>query len=196
MTSSTMTRRRFLTTTTGLFAATGTGLLLWPLLGSMSPSERARAAGAPVKVDISKLQPGQQITVIWRKQPVWILRRTDTMIATLSDPALLRKLRDPDSRVRSQQPDYAVNPWRSKRKEIFVAVALCTHLGCIPTFRPERAPQDLGRDWPGGYHCPCHGSLYDLAGRVYRHMPAPKNLLIPPYRFLTDTQVEIGSDHP
>ena len=191
-----MTRRRFLTTTTGLFAATGTGLLLWPLLGSMSPSERARAAGAPVKVDISKLQPGQQITVIWRKQPVWILRRTDTMIATLSDPALLRKLRDPDSRVRSQQPDYAVNPWRSKRKEIFVAVALCTHLGCIPTFRPERAPQDLGRDWPGGYHCPCHGSLYDLAGRVYRHMPAPKNLLIPPYRFLTDTQVEIGSDHP
>lgn len=151
--------------------------------------------GALVEVDISKIEPGQQITVTWRKTPVWVLRRTPEILERIDRPEHLEQLLDPNSEVTTQQPDYALNSHRSIRDEYFIVVSICTHLGCVPTFRPEVAPADLGPDWPGGYFCPCHGSRFDFAGRVFKGVPAPKNLLIPPYRFLSDTHIEIGVDH-
>ncbi len=185
-------RRRFLTASTAVVGATGMAVAAWPFIASWRPSERARAAGAPVVVDVSKLEPGQQITVKWRGKPVWILRRTPEMLSRLS--RLTLQLRDPASRVASQQPDYARNEYRSIRSEYLVAVGLCTHLGCVPTFRPDIAPEDLGPSWLGGYFCPCHGSRFDLAGRVFIGVPAPTNLVIPPYRYVSDTVIGIGID--
>ncbi|MCB1744487.1 MAG: ubiquinol-cytochrome c reductase iron-sulfur subunit [Gammaproteobacteria bacterium] len=185
-------RRRFLRRATQVVGAVGLAGAAWPFIASWEPSARARAQGAPVRADLSKLEPGQQITVAWRGKPVWILRRTDAMLDRL--PELDARLRDPQSKIQSQQPAYADNAHRSLRPQYFVAVGLCTHLGCVPTLREEIAPDDLGPDWLGGYFCPCHGSRYDLAGRVYKNVPAPLNLLVPPCRFVTDTQVEIGTD--
>jgi ubiquinol-cytochrome c reductase iron-sulfur subunit len=157
----------------------------------MLPSAKAQAAGAPVEVDISKLEMGQLITVEWRGKPVWILRRTPESVELLS--SLNDEMADPSSEM-NQQPEYCQNENRSIREEIAVIVGVCTHLGCSPLYRPEMAPADLGPDWKGGFYCPCHGSKYDLSGRVYKNMPAPKNLPIPPYRFVGDNTVLVGED--
>jgi ubiquinol-cytochrome c reductase iron-sulfur subunit len=160
----------------------------------MSPSARARSAGAPVEVDISKLAMNQQITVEWRGQPVWILRRSDDVIKRLEQQTLIQQLRDSTS-TRNQQPEYAKNNYRAIKPEYLVVIGICTHLGCVPTFRPELAPSDLGPLWSGGYFCPCHGSKFDLAGRVFKGVPAPTNLVIPPYHFISDTIVMIGTSN-
>jgi ubiquinol-cytochrome c reductase iron-sulfur subunit len=182
-------KRQFLTSALTVVGAVGTGYLAVPFLAQMQPSAKAMAAGAPVEIDISKMEPGQLIRVAWRGKPVWILNRTPQVLETLAtlDP----ELRDPLS-VESIQPESSKNPARSIKPEIFVAVGLCTHLGCSPTFRPEVAPPDLGEKWKGGFFCPCHGSWFDLAGRVYRGVPAPTNLEIPPYRYITDTLLIVG----
>lgn len=162
-----------------------------PFLASLAPSERAKAAGNPVNADISKLAAGQMMTVEWRGRPVWILHRTPQMIEGLGrlDAALL----DPRSE-RDQQPDYCRNALRSREPRLLVCVGLCTHLGCVPSFRPETAPADLGPDWTGGWYCPCHGSRFDLAGRVYKNVPAPLNLEVPPHYFVDPSTVRIGLD--
>lgn len=184
-------RRRFLTAATTVVGGVGAAFVAVPFISSMQPSARAAAAGAPVEADISKLEPGQMIRVKWRGKPVWIVSRTQEMLdglATLDD-----KLRDPAS-DESVQPAYAKNATRSVKPEIFLAVGICTHLGCSPTYRPDVAPADLGADWIGGFFCPCHGSTFDLAGRVYQGVPAPLNLVIPPYRFLSATEILVGDD--
>jgi ubiquinol-cytochrome c reductase iron-sulfur subunit len=158
----------------------------------MQPSARARAAGAPVDVDIGGLEPGQQMTVEWRGKPVWIVRRTDESLEYLKGMA--DRLRDPESDVVDQQPPYAKNVYRSIKPEYLVVLGLCTHLGCSPTYRPEVAPADLGEQWKGGFFCPCHGSRFDLAGRVYKGVPAPTNMVVPPHRYLTDAKIVIGVD--
>ncbi|TAN49104.1 MAG: ubiquinol-cytochrome c reductase iron-sulfur subunit [Methylococcaceae bacterium] len=184
-------KRQFLTTTASMVGAVGAGFMAVPFVSSMQPSARAQAAGAPVEVDIGKLEPGQMIRVKWRGRPVWILRRTEE---TLKDLVTLdSQLRDPQSKE-STQPKSAQNPARAIKPEYFVTLGLCTHLGCVPTFRPEVAPEDLGKDWKGGFFCPCHGSRFDLAGRVYKGVPAPTNLEIPPYRYLSDARIVIGDD--
>jgi ubiquinol-cytochrome c reductase iron-sulfur subunit len=185
-------RRHFLTTSTAIVGAAGVAAATWPFIVSWQPSERSLAGGTPVIADVSKLEPGQQITVQWRRLPVWALRRTPEMLATLAN--LTDELRDPESRVESQQSNYARNPHRSIRPEYLVVVAICTHLGCVPIFRPDVAPADLGPAWLGGYFCPCHGSRFDLAGRVFKGVPAPTNLLIPPHRYVSDTLIEVGFD--
>ncbi len=185
-------KRQFLTTALSVVGAVGAGYLAVPFLSQMQPSAKAMAAGAPVEVDLSKMEPGQLIRAAWRGKPVWVLNRTPEVISTLS--TLDSKLADPLSNE-SLQPDYSKNSLRSIKPEIFVAVGLCTHLGCSPTFRPEIAPSDLGSDWKGGFFCPCHGSWFDLAGRVYRGVPAPTNLEVPPYRYITDTLIIIGEDN-
>jgi ubiquinol-cytochrome c reductase iron-sulfur subunit len=182
-------KRQFLTSALTVVGAVGTGYLAVPFLAQMQPSVKAMAAGAPVEVDISKMEPGQLLRVAWRGKPVWILKRTPEVLATLK--TLDNELRDPLSEE-SIQPDYSKNLYRSLKPEIFVAIGICTHLGCSPTFRPEIAPADLGDQWKGGFFCPCHGSWFDLAGRVYRGVPAPTNLEIPPYRYVTETQLIIG----
>ena len=184
-----MGRRRFLTATTSVVGAVGVAFAAVPFVGSWQPSARAQAAGAPVEVDISKLEEGQQMTVEWRQKPVWIVRRSEEMVDQL--PQLKSRLRDPDSNV-DAQPEYAKNIYRSRKPEYFVAVGLCTHLGCVPTYRPD--PGTLSVDWPGGFYCPCHGSAFDMAGRVFKGVPAPDNLVIPPYQFLSDSVLLVGDD--
>ncbi|MFT5393853.1 MAG: ubiquinol-cytochrome c reductase iron-sulfur subunit, partial [Gammaproteobacteria bacterium] len=183
-------RRRFLTATTSAVGALGIGAAAWPFIAAWRPSARARAEFGPIVVDVAKLEPGQQITLAWRGQPVWVLHRTPEMVASLRQTTA--SLRDPTSTVASQQPEYAQNVGRSLTPEFFVTVALCTHLGCVPTYRSDRAPPDLGSAWPGGYFCPCHGSRFDLAGRVFASVPAPTNLLVPPHRFIAKGLLEIG----
>lgn len=182
-------KRQFLTAALSVVGAVGTGFIAVPFLAQMQPSFKAMAAGAPVEVDISKMETGQLLRVAWRGKPVWILNRTVDVLNTL--PTLDDQLRDPGS-LESDQPASSKNAVRSIKPEIFVAVGICTHLGCSPTFRPEVAPHDLGEKWQGGFFCPCHGSWFDLAGRVYKGVPAPTNLEIPPYRYVTDTQLIIG----
>jgi len=184
-------RRRFLTAATTVVGAVGTGYLLVPFISSMQPSAKARAAGAPVRADISKLEPGQMIRVKWRGKPVWLVRRTEKMLETL--PTLVDTLRDPES-LESEQPPYAQNEFRSIKPEVLITVGICTHLGCSPTYRPDAGAADLGADWEGGFFCPCHGSKFDLAGRVYKSVPAPTNLVIPPHRYLSETELMIGED--
>jgi ubiquinol-cytochrome c reductase iron-sulfur subunit len=183
------TKRQFLTSALTVVGAVGSGYLAVPFLAQMQPSVKAMAAGAPVEVDISKMEAGQLIRVAWRGKPVWVLNRPAEVLETLK--TLDSDLRDPLSNE-SEQPASSKNPVRSLKPEIFVAVGLCTHLGCSPTFRTEVAPVDLGDKWKGGFFCPCHGSWFDLAGRVYRGVPAPTNLEIPPYRYITDTRIMIG----
>ncbi|MCB1863924.1 MAG: ubiquinol-cytochrome c reductase iron-sulfur subunit [Chromatiales bacterium] len=181
-------RRNLLIATTAV-GTVGAVYAAVPFVASMQPSDKARAAGAPVDVDIGKLQPGQRITIQWRGKPVWIVRRTEAMLASL--PVLAAQLRDPGSE-KSEQPDSCRNEGRAIRSEYLVVVGICTHLGCAPTFRPDVAPDDLGPDWKGGFFCPCHGSRFDLSGRVYKSVPAPTNLVIPPYRYLSDTEIKVG----
>lgn len=185
-------RRRFLTATTSVVGAVGAGYLAVPFIKSWNPSARAKLAGAPVTQDISALPEGQQLTLKWRGQPVYVARRSQAMLAILPqmDPLLL----DPKSDNTDQQPEYAKNEWRSIKPEILVLVAVCTHLGCAPEFVPELKPQPFDPDWKGGYFCPCHKSRYDLAGRVFQGMPAPANLPVPPYHFQDDATLVIGVD--
>ena len=186
-------RRRFLLASTSVVGAAGVVGIAVPFIASMNPSARAQAAGAPVEVDVSKLQPGERITVEWRGKPVWILRRSEQNMEDLK--TLNDRLADPQSEM-PQQPEYAQNLHRSRDKnpEIAVLIGICTHLGCSPTYRPELAPADLGPEWKGGFFCPCHGSRFDLAGRVYSGVPAPTNLVIPPYKYLSESVVLVGDD--
>ena len=186
-------RRRLLIATT-LVGATGTTLAAVPFIQYLQPSAKAAAAGVPVTIDISKLEAGQQMVTEWRGKPVVVVHRSSQTINDLGNQHLLTQLRDPDSERTSQQPSYAKNGTRAVNPEYFVAVGLCTHLGCLPTFRPEVAPADLGKDWLGGYYCPCHGSRFDLAGRVFKNVPAPTNLVIPPYQYISDKLIIIGED--
>jgi ubiquinol-cytochrome c reductase iron-sulfur subunit len=185
-------RRRFLTAATTVVGGIGAAFVAVPFIASMQPSAKAQAAGAPVEADIAKLEPGQRIIVEWRGKPVWIVRRTKEMLEAL--PSLDGQLRDPQSEVASQQPSYAKNSHRAIKEEYLVVVGICTHLGCSPTYRPELAPADLGADWKGGFFCPCHGSRFDLAGRVYQGVPAPTNLEVPPYKYLSDSRIIVGLD--
>lgn len=184
-------RRRLLVGGASLVGGVGAAALAIPLLSSMSPSARAKAAGAPVEADISKLSPGQMMTVEWRGKPVWIVNRTDAMLEGLNGDT--DKLRDPDSVV-EQQPAYATNAIRSIKEQYFIVIGICTHLGCSPTYRPEIAPADLGSDWQGGFFCPCHASRFDLAGRVYTGVPAPTNLVVPPHKYIDDTVIVVGEE--
>lgn len=181
-------RRKALTTGTAVVGGIGAAAAIWPFISSMNPSASALAAGAPVEVDVSKMEPGQQIQEIWRRKPVWIIRRTPEMIGTLA--GLTGKLRDPDSAEESQQPAFAQNESRSINDEFLVLIGICTHLGCSPEFKPT--PGDLGPTWQGGFYCACHGSRFDLAGRVYKNVPANKNLEVPPYHFLSENRIIIG----
>ena len=184
-------KRRFLVAATGAAGAVAAVGVATPFVLTFMPSERAKAAGAPVEVDISKLEAGQKINVEWRGKPVWIVNRTKEQLDNLKK--LDEKLTDPKSEM-EMQPEYAKNEARSIKPEILIAVGICTHLGCSPTHRPDIGPADLGADWLGGFFCPCHGSKFDLAGRVYKGVPAPKNLEIPPHKYLSDTRVLIGED--
>ncbi len=184
-------KRRFLIAGTSVVGAVGAGFVAVPFISSWMPSERAKTAGAPVQVDISKLQEGQKVTVEWRGKPVWVVKRSKQMLESL--PALTDQLRDPQSEA-EQQPEYARNEERSRKPEISVLVGICTHLGCSPTFRPEVAPADLGEDWKGGYFCPCHGSKFDMAGRVYQGVPAPLNLVVPPHYYMSERTILVGED--
>ena len=184
-------RRRMLLTATSAVGAVGVGFAAVPFLASWNPSAKAKAAGAPAEADISKLEPGQLLRIKWRGKPVWVIRRTDKNLADLE--TLNDQLADPDSQV-SQQPEYCQNKNRSIKSEYMVAVGICTHLGCSPTYRPDVAPADLGADWKGGFFCPCHGSRFDLAGRVYSGVPAPTNLVVPPHQYVSDSVILIGVD--
>lgn len=186
-------RRRFLTGSTAVVGAVGVGFLAVPFIKSWNPSERARQAGAPVTVDISALQDGQQLSgIAWRGQPIFIARRTKTMLDTLTQMDAI--VADPKSADAAQQPVYAQNEHRSIKPEILVLVGVCTHLGCAPDYVPEIKPEPFDAQWKGGYFCPCHKSKYDLAGRVYKGMPAPANLPVPPYHFQDDNTLVIGVD--
>ena len=184
-------RRRFLTATTTVIGGIGVVFTAVPFLASWKPSAKAQAAGAPVQVDISKLEPGQRITAEWRGKPVWIIRRTDDVLSRLQQIDNL--LADPASEM-PQQPQYAQNAFRAIKPELMVVIGICTHLGCSPLYRPEPAAADLGSDWPGGFFCPCHGSKFDLSGRVFKNLPAPTNLVVPPYRFVDEGTLVIGED--
>lgn len=186
-------RRRFLTTSAAVVGGVGAAFAVAPFLASWAPSQRAQVAGAPVEVDISKLEPGSRVTVEWRGKPVWVVNRTQPMLDSL--PKLDAQLSDPRSE-QPQQPPYAQNEYRARADHAghLVMVGICTHLGCSPLYRPEVAPEDLGPDWLGGFFCPCHGSRYDLAGRVYKNVPAPLNMEVPPYKYLSGTRVLVGDD--
>lgn len=184
-------RRRFLVLATSVAGGIAGIAIATPFMLSMMPSERAKAAGAPVEVDISKLEPGMLLMVEWRGKVVWILKRTQEMLESLKK--IEDQLADPTS-VKDQQPPYAQNMTRSIKPEILVVEGVCTHLGCSPVFRKDIAPADLGADWLGGFFCPCHGSKFDLAGRVYKNVPAPTNLVVPPHTYLSENQLLIGSE--
>ncbi len=186
-----LARRRVLVAATTALGGIGVAVTTVPFIGSMLPSEKAKVSGAPVEADISKLEPGTLLSVEWRGKPVWILGRTDEMLQLLGKDD--RRLSDPQSAV-PQQPAYCENPTRSIKPEYLVSVGICTHLGCVPTFRPEIAPADLGPEWQGGFYCPCHGSKFDLAGRVYKSVPAPANLVIPRHTYPSDFRLIIGTD--
>ncbi len=187
------TRRHFLTVATVVTGGAGAIATAVPFVASFKPSARAQALGAPVTIDISKLEPGAMTRVEWRGRAIYIVYRTEEMLGTLTKDTGM--LKDPDSEASdSVQPEYAKNQHRSLRPAVLVLEGVCTHLGCAPLARFEVAPADLGADWPGGFYCPCHGSKFDLAGRVFAGVPAPANLPVPPYRFINDTTILIGSD--
>ncbi len=182
-------RRRFLATATAVVGAAGAAGVAVPFVKSWTPSAKAKAAGAPVKFDLGKLEPGEMKTVEWRGKPVYVLRRTPDILADIR--AQEDKLKDPES-AQSSQPDYAKGPFRAIKDEFLVMVGLCTHLGCAPKYRPEEGT--VTPDWRGGFFCPCHGSMFDLSGRVYKSVPAPTNLEVPPYYYESDTVIVIGLD--
>jgi ubiquinol-cytochrome c reductase iron-sulfur subunit len=183
-------RRNLVVATSAVGAAAGLGAAV-PFVVSMWPSERARAAGAPVQVDLSRVAPGELAVIEWRGKPVWVLRRTPEMLASLK--AAEPRLSDPASKA-SEQPKYAQNEYRSAKPDIMVMEGVCTHLGCSPQLKAAEARAEMGADWPGGFYCPCHGSKFDYAGRVFRGAPAPTNLRVPPYTFTTETAMVIGED--
>lgn len=184
-------RRRFLVLTTagaGGLAAAGVAA---PFVASWFPSEKAKAAGAPVEIDVSKLEAGQILTAEWQGKPIWVVNRTDQQLKDLK--GLNGVLTDPNSEV-NHQPEDCKNETRSIKPNVLVAIGICTHLGCSPTYRPDIAPADLGAEWKGGFFCPCHGSKFDIAGRVYAGAPAPTNLVIPPHKYLSDTTIQVGDE--
>ena len=185
-------KRRFLTLATSVIGGIGAAFWAVPYIASWRPSAKAKAAGAPVSADISALKDGELLTVAWRGKPVWIVRRSPAMLESLGkvEPD---ELRDPDSQDK-QQPEYITGPTRSQKPEVMVMVGSCTHLGCSPLFRPDVPAPDIDAKWQGGFFCPCHGSRFDLSGRVYKNVPAPMNLKVPPYRFEGETTVVIGED--
>lgn len=184
-------RRQFLTTAATVTGGVGAAATAVPFISTMTPSAKAKAIGAPVEVDVSELQPGERMTVKWQGKPVWILRRTDSSVSDLEK--LDSAVSDPDSSL-NQQPDYAKNKHRSINPEYLVVIGLCTHLGCSPSLVKKEEEHQLGADWQGGFFCPCHGSRFDLAGRVFSGVPAPANLVIPPHYYLTDNTILIGED--
>ena len=187
------TRRDFLYIATASVGAVGVAASLVPLIDQMNPDAGTLAAGGPVDLDLSKVAPGQQVVVRWRSRPVFVINRPPKALDALKSRTLQKRLADPQSQEH-QQPDYAKNWHRSVKPEFGVLVGICTHLGCIPMFYPQPNASQPAADWPGGYFCPCHGSKYDLAGRVFSGVPAPYNLPVPPYRFLSDTQIRIGEN--
>ncbi|HLG53373.1 MAG TPA: ubiquinol-cytochrome c reductase iron-sulfur subunit [Steroidobacteraceae bacterium] len=184
-------RRQLLTVATTLTGAVGVAFAAVPFLASWKPSARAKALGAPVEIDVGKLEPGAMLKIEWRGKPVFVVRRTPGMIEKLG--AIDGLLADPGSE-RSRQPDYAKNQTRAVNPEYFVVLGVCTHLGCVPMSRFDPGDAELGADWPGGFYCPCHGSKFDLSGRVYKGVPAPTNLEVPPYTFVDTGHVVIGVD--
>lgn len=184
-------RRKILLATTASLGTVGLVAALYPFLASMAPSEAAKAAGAPVRFDVTTLAPGALATVEWRGRPIWILHRSEAMLAELNRHAAL--LVDPAS-SQPQQPAYAKNPYRSIRPDFLVITGICTHLGCIPLYRPDAGTAELGGNWPGGFYCPCHGSRFDLAGRVFKNVPAPLNLEVPAHTYLNEAELLIGAD--
>lgn len=186
-----LSRRKFLTVATAATGAVGAAFTLVPFIASWKPSERARALGAPLEIDVSKLEPGQMITKSWRKQPIYVVRRTPELLAKLGGHD--GNLKDPKSEA-SDQPAYAKNDMRSLKPEVLVLYAACTHLGCLPKQFFTVADPAMGADWPGGFFCPCHGSRFDLAGRVFNGSPASANLRVPPHKFESDTMLVIGVD--
>jgi len=187
-------KRRFLLTATGVAGGIATAATAVPFVASMLPSERAKAAGAPVVADIGTLAPGEKLTVEWRGQPVWIVRRTPEMLDSITGST--DKVADPKSERKPGEltPAYARNEFRSIKPDLFVAVGICSHLGCSPQDKFKSGAEAFEGNWKGGFYCPCHGSLFDLAGRVYKNKPAPDNLKVPPYKFLSDTRILIGED--
>ena len=187
-------KRRFLVTVTSVAGGIATAASAVPFVASMLPSERAKAAGAPVEADISNLAPGEKITVEWRGQPVWIVRRTKEMLDAVQ--ASDDKVADPKSARKPDEltPVYARNEYRSVKPEVLVVVGICSHLGCSPQDKFKSGAEAFAQDWKGGFYCPCHGSLFDLAGRVYKNKPAPDNLKVPPYKYLSETKILIGDD--
>lgn len=183
-------RRRFLTATTAVVGGAGALCAAIPFIKSWEPSARAKNAGAPVLADISKVEAGQRLAVAWRGQPVWLINRTPELLATLSQ--VESRLKDPKSENADQQPAYARNPMRSIKPEWLVVVGICTHLGCSPAFVPDIKPEPFDPEWKGGFFCPCHKSRYDIAGRVFQSVPAPANLVVPPYKFVDDKHILIG----
>jgi ubiquinol-cytochrome c reductase iron-sulfur subunit len=180
-------RRHFLTIGAGVVGAAGVAAVVTPFVASMEPSRRAAAAGAPVEIDVSKIEPGAIIRVTWRGKPTWCVQRPQTVLKRL--PTVDGRLRDPQSK-QPQQPSYCQNKYRSIKPHLFVVIGICTHLGCVPDYKPKVG--SVSPSWPGGFHCPCHGSKYDLAGRVFQGVPAPLNLQVPDYRFATDTVIRVG----
>jgi ubiquinol-cytochrome c reductase iron-sulfur subunit len=183
-------RRNLVVATSAVGGAVGLGVAA-PFVASMLPSERARAAGAPVEVDLSRIAPGEMAVIEWRGKPVWVIRRTKEMLASLK--AAEPRLSDPGSKA-SEQPKYAENEYRSAKPDVMVMEGVCTHLGCSPQLKSAEAKGEMGGDWVGGFYCPCHGSKFDLAGRVFRGAPAPTNLKVPPYTFVSDAKLVIGED--
>src|SRR5438270_5515414 len=183
-------RRNLVVATSVVGGAAGVGVAV-PFVASMWPSERARAAGAPVDVDLARIAPGELSIVEWRGKPVWILKRTKEMLESLK--TVEPRLSDPQSKA-SEQPKYAKNEYRSKNPEVLVLVGVCTHLGCSPQPKPAEDKAEMGADWPGGFYCPCHGSKFDLAGRVFKGSPAPLNLVVPPYTIVSDSKIVVGED--
>jgi len=185
-----LNRRKFLLTATSVTGVVGITALGVPFVSSMLPSEKAKAAGASVEFNVSEVNKGQLITTEWRGQPVWILNRSEEMLDTLKDQ---KNLADPNLKVTSQQPEYCQNSTRSIKPNILVMVGICTHLGCSPS--PKLSPKgEMGDSWEGGFFCPCHGSKFDLAGRVFKGSPAPTNLVVPPYRYKNESTIVIGED--
>jgi ubiquinol-cytochrome c reductase iron-sulfur subunit len=184
-------RRRFLTVATAATSAVGIAFVAVPFLASWKPSARAKALGAPVEVDISKLEPGAMVKVEWRGKAIFIVHRTPQMLAQLD--AIADRLRDPESKE-SDQPEFARNPARALKPEYLVLVGVCTHLGCAPLEKFAPGDVTVAGDWPGGFFCPCHGSKFDISGRVFKDVPAPTNLPVPPYRFMSDTRILIGAE--
>jgi ubiquinol-cytochrome c reductase iron-sulfur subunit len=189
------TRRDFLYIATAMVGAVGAAAALVPLIDQMNPDSSTLAAGGPVDLDITKIQEGQQVVIYWRQRPIFVFRRSQQTLQSMQSSQMIALLSDPDS-AQTQQPPYATNWHRSVKPEFSVLVGICTHLGCIPLFYPTASATTPVTSWPGGYFCPCHGSKYDPAGRVFSGVPAPYNLPVPPYRFVNDTTLRVGENDP